>query len=222
MFIPPRGHGHRWQDSPPTPCSPSASSPATWSKSGAPITCSPSKTTSRPCRPISPCSSNTAHHRTSASRLLWPTGAWNPARFSPTTRLNGYLDFPCVGQALAIERQTIEKKTGKTSIETVYGLTSHTPQTAAPARLLAFNRAHWGIDSHHYLLDWNWDEDRCTLRTGHGPENITRLRRFAIGLIKSKSHPPQTRPQCPTRLRLVSRMTDNSLPRSQRPCARAG
>ncbi|MBK1725339.1 hypothetical protein, partial [Thiocystis violacea] len=34
---------------------------------------------------------------------------------------------------------------------------------------------------------WNWDEDRCTIRTGHGPENITRLRRFAIGLIKTKS-----------------------------------
>ena len=27
---------------------------------------------------------------------------------------------------------------------------------------------------------------RCRIRTGHGPENITRLRRFAIGLIKSK------------------------------------
>ncbi|VAW78803.1 hypothetical protein MNBD_GAMMA13-2126, partial [hydrothermal vent metagenome] len=26
------------------------------------------------------------------------------------------------------------------------------------------------------------DEDRCTIRTGHGPENITRLRRFAIDL----------------------------------------
>lgn len=40
---------------------------------------------------------------------------------------------------------------------------------------------------HHYILDWNWDEDRRTLRCGHGPENITRLRRFAIALIKSKS-----------------------------------
>jgi len=37
------------------------------------------------------------------------------------------------------------------------------------------------------MLDWNWNEDRCTIRTGHGPENITRLRRFATGLIKSIS-----------------------------------
>jgi len=43
------------------------------------------------------------------------------------------------------------------------------------------------VDAHHWALDWNWDEDRCTIRTGHGPKNITRLRRFATGLIKAKS-----------------------------------
>jgi predicted transposase YbfD/YdcC len=40
------------------------------------------------------------------------------------------------------------------------------------------------LDSCHYVLDWNFDEDRSRIRTGHGPENITRLRRFAIGLIQ--------------------------------------
>jgi len=38
----------------------------------------------------------------------------------------------------------------------------------------------------HYIIDWNYDEDRSRRRTGHGPENITRLRRFAISIIKSK------------------------------------
>jgi len=37
------------------------------------------------------------------------------------------------------------------------------------------------------LLYWNWDEGHCTIRAGYGPENITRLRRFATGLINSKS-----------------------------------
>ncbi|MCP3670904.1 MAG: hypothetical protein GY814_10820 [Gammaproteobacteria bacterium] len=32
-----------------------------------------------------------------------------------------------------------------------------------------------------------FDEDRCRIRTGYGPENITRLRRFAIGVIKTTS-----------------------------------
>jgi predicted transposase YbfD/YdcC len=104
-----------------------------------------------------------------------------------STTLNDYLDFPHVGQVFAIERHTIEKTTGKTSTETVYGVTDHTPHSADPARLLAYNRDHWRVEAHHYILDWNWDEDRCRLRSGHGPANITRLRRFAIGLIKAKS-----------------------------------
>ena len=105
-----------------------------------------------------------------------------------TTRLNDYLDFPGIGQVFAIERRVTHKKTGKTSIETVFGLTSHTPPTASAAHLLCFNRGHWSVENGcHYILDWNCDEDRCTLRKGHGPANLTALRRFAIGVIKSKT-----------------------------------
>jgi predicted transposase YbfD/YdcC len=158
----------------------------------------------------------TLQHGRLESRSVWTS-----------SRLNDYLDFPAVGQAFAIERQSIEKKTGKVSTETVYGLTDHTPKSADAARLLAFNRNHWGVEAHHYILDWNWDEDRCTLRTGHGPENITRLRRFATGLIKSKSRDSvaATIARLARNVRRVFdylRMTDNSIPRSQRSCAQAG
>ena len=37
------------------------------------------------------------------------------------------------------------------------------------------------------LIDWNWNEDRCSISKGYDPENITCLRRFATGLIKSIS-----------------------------------
>ena len=40
----------------------------------------------------------------------------------------------------------------------------------------------------HHILDCCWEEDSCRIRTGHGPENTTRLRSFAIGVIRSKSH----------------------------------
>lgn len=104
-----------------------------------------------------------------------------------TTVLNDYLDFPYVGQAFAIERIAIDKKTGQSSLDIAYGITSRSPAQADAQRLLEINRGHWTIEnSCHYILDWNYDEDRCRIRTGYGPENITRLRRFAIGLIKSK------------------------------------
>ena len=104
-----------------------------------------------------------------------------------TTALNGYLNFPHLGQAFVIQRESTEKKTGESSSDIAYGITSRLPAKANPQQLLATNRGHWCIEnSCHYILDWNYDEDRCRIRTGHGPENITRLRRFAISIIKSK------------------------------------
>ena len=105
-----------------------------------------------------------------------------------TTELNGYLDFPHVGQAYAIEREFINKKTGKISHDIAYGITSRKKEEADAERVLQVNRGHWTIEnSCHYILDWSFDEDRSRIRTGNGPENMTRLRKFAIGLIKSKN-----------------------------------
>jgi predicted transposase YbfD/YdcC len=104
-----------------------------------------------------------------------------------TPELNGYLDFPHVGQAFVVERHSIEKKTGIRSCEIAYGITSRSPEQADPQRVLKVNRGHWTIENCcHYIIDWNFDEDRSRIRTGYGPENVTRLRRFAVGVIKSK------------------------------------
>ena len=104
-----------------------------------------------------------------------------------TTELNDYLDFPHVKQAFVLERHCTKKKTGENSLDIAYGIISRTPEQADPQQVLQVNRRHWTIEnSCHYILDGNYDEDRSRIRTGRGPENITRLRRFAIGVIKSK------------------------------------
>ncbi|MES9880866.1 MAG: ISAs1 family transposase [Sedimenticola sp.] len=103
-----------------------------------------------------------------------------------TTILNQHLDFPHVRQAFMIERESIIKKTGKESREIVYGVTSVPTDQASPEQILNDNRQHWSVESCHYIIDWNYDEDRSNIRTGFGPENVTRLRWFAIGLLKSK------------------------------------
>ena len=138
-----------------------------------------------------------------------------------STALNGYLDFPYVGQVFMIERESINKKTGGHRREIALGITSRTPQEASPERVLAVNRGHWGIESVHYILDWNYDEDRSRIRTGFGPENITRLRRFAVGILKSFQKPAQSIAEMMRKLafrtRLVFdylRMTQNSSARS--------
>ncbi len=135
-----------------------------------------------------------------------------------TAKLNHYLDFPHVGQAFMIERESIRKKTGQVSREVVYGITSIPLDQTTPEQVLRDNRGHWRVESCHYIIDWNYDEDRSQIRTGFGPENRTRLRRFAIGLLKSKQN-NETIPEMMKKLMLNTRavfdylkMTRNSNP----------
>ncbi|MCK7501478.1 MAG: ISAs1 family transposase [Comamonadaceae bacterium] len=109
-----------------------------------------------------------ADHGRIETRRIWCSSA-----------LNAYIDFPHVGQVFLIERETLVKKTGELRCETALGITSRSTQEASPQQVLAINRAHWSIESVHHIIDWNYDEDRSRIRTGFGPENITRLRRFA-------------------------------------------
>ncbi len=110
------------------------------------------------------------------TRKIWTTSA-----------LKASLNFPHVGQAFVIERERLEKTTETRSLELAYGITSRPPDQATPQQVLITNRGHWSIEnSCHYILDWNWEEDRSRIRTKHGPENVSRLRRFAISLIKAK------------------------------------
>ena len=97
------------------------------------------------------------------SRAIWTTA-----------RLNDHLTFPHVGQAFLVERTVVVKKS-RHSVEYALGITSHGPDTADARRLLQLNRGHWKVESVHNILDNAFDEDRLRIRTGHGPENTTRL-----------------------------------------------
>ena len=138
-----------------------------------------------------------------------------------STEFNDYLNFPYVGQGFCINAHThIVTHTQRNA--TAYGITSQWPQEADAQHVLGINRGHWSIEnSCHYIIDWNYDEDRSRIRTGYGPENITRLRRFAIGVIKSKGvrSVAQKMRQLTRDVRLVFdylRMTANSCASAQR------
>jgi predicted transposase YbfD/YdcC len=132
--------------------------------------------------------------------------------------LNEYLDFPHVAQVFLIEREVFHKKSGKQTLEVAVGLTSQTSTRANPQQVLIANRGHWAIENRcHYVIDWNFDEDRSRIRTGFGPENVTRLRRFAVGVLglfsDGKTSITQKMAQLNRNTRLVFdylRMTKNS------------
>jgi predicted transposase YbfD/YdcC len=46
-------------------------------------------------------------------------------------------------------------------------------------------REHWGVENGlHWCLDISFREDDCRVRSGHAPENLAIIRRFALSLIK--------------------------------------
>jgi hypothetical protein len=99
--------------------------------------------------------------------------------------LNDYLEFPYVGQVFCIERHTEILSTGKTCHETVYGVTSLDQQKADPIRLLELARRHWTIENRpHWVRDVTFDEDRCCIRKGNGPQVMASLRNLAVSRLR--------------------------------------
>jgi predicted transposase YbfD/YdcC len=71
---------------------------------------------------------------------------------------------------------------GKITEETRYFISSArlTPERAAEAI-----RAHWGIESLHWVLDVIFKEDQSRLRRGHGAHNMALVRRLAFNLVRA-------------------------------------
>jgi hypothetical protein len=72
---------------------------------------------------------------------------------------------------------------GARSVERRYFVTS-LPGTDAAA-VLAAVRGHWAVENRlHWQLDVSFREDECRVRVGHAAENLSRLRRLALNLLK--------------------------------------
>lgn len=104
-------------------------------------------------------------------------------RIATSTALNAYVGFPHCGQVARIERRRENVKTGVETVEITYVITSLSPEKTNPAQLLALVRAHWCIESLHWVRDMAFDEDRCRIRTKHGPRNMASLRNLALALL---------------------------------------
>ncbi|WP_254402240.1 hypothetical protein [Streptomyces sp. AC555_RSS877] len=61
--------------------------------------------------------------------------------------------FPGARQAVQIKRRRTDRKTGKTTITTVYALTSLTAEQATPVPLARLIRDHWKIEALHHVRE---------------------------------------------------------------------
>lgn len=84
-----------------------------------------------------------------------------------------------------MERERHLLKSGETSREQSFWITTLSPSQASPAELLALIRGHWGIENKlHWIRDTTYDEDRSQVRTKNGPRVMAGLRNFAISLLR--------------------------------------
>lgn len=94
------------------------------------------------------------------------------------------LRFPHAEQGFRCER-TATLRNGKVRHEIVHGVLSMRPDRADEKAVLGFLRGHWTVEALHHIRDVSWDEDRCRIRTGNGPQAMAALRNLAVGVIKT-------------------------------------
>lgn len=94
-----------------------------------------------------------------------------------------YLDWPGAAQVFRIERRRSCLRTGAPTEETVYGITSLTPECASAERLLQLTRNHWGIENGlHFRRDTTLREDQTRISRTTQAEAVAVLNNFIIGL----------------------------------------
>jgi predicted transposase YbfD/YdcC len=93
--------------------------------------------------------------------------------------------WPGIEQVFQIERHCVEKKSGKESVEVVYGVTSLSREKAGAEELLQLVRGHWQIENQsHWVRDVIYGEDHSQVRIGNIAQAMAALRNVSIGLMR--------------------------------------
>lgn len=99
-----------------------------------------------------------------------------------TTLLTKQQDWKGLKQGFELLRERTAQ--GKTTKETVHGITSLTPEQASPERLLKLTRGHWGIENGlHYCRDVTLAEDASRIRKGGAPQVMAAVRNSIVHLL---------------------------------------
>lgn len=100
--------------------------------------------------------------------------------------LNDYSLWPSLKQVLRIDRERTELKSGRTSQEIVYGVTSLERGRASPKVLSNLIRAYWGIENGlHNRRDVTFREDTIRQTVGNAGHVMATLNNLTIGILRS-------------------------------------
>jgi predicted transposase YbfD/YdcC len=106
------------------------------------------------------------------------------------TGLNDYLDWPGVKQVLRRTCRRTNLRTGQTTVQVRYAITSLAPDQVSLVQLAQLWRNHWTIENRvHYVRDVSFGEDAGRMRTGNAVEVLAALRNAVIALLRCEGWP---------------------------------
>lgn len=106
------------------------------------------------------------------------------------TGLNDYLDWPGVAQVLRRTCQRTRLRTGETTMQVRYAISSLSSQQISLAQMEMCWRNHWTIENKlHYVRDVSMGEDAGQMRTGYATQTLAALRNAVIALLRIEGWP---------------------------------
>jgi hypothetical protein len=100
------------------------------------------------------------------------------------------IDFPFARTIVGIQSRRTTKRTGQSSLETRYYLSSQDPEERSLESWIELIRGHWaGVENrNHWRRDVLWQEDRTPSRNPHVVGSLALLRSAALHLINRHHH----------------------------------
>lgn len=96
-----------------------------------------------------------------------------------------FLDWPGARTMLRLERTVTNKRTGRTTTERAYALSSLGLDQTSADELLRLWRGHWQIENRlHRVRDVTLGEDASRVRTGRGPQVLAAIRNTVISTLR--------------------------------------
>jgi predicted transposase YbfD/YdcC len=96
-----------------------------------------------------------------------------------------FIDWPALQQVFKLDRRVICCRTGEISKETVYGITSLSPERCSADQLLKWTRSYWGIENGlHYRRDKTLREDSIRMSDDKQAEVMAIMNNFIVGLTR--------------------------------------
>lgn len=124
----------------------------------------------------------------SAKQVSYGHGRLEIRTLQTSEMLNGYCDWPGLGQVYRLERQFFwlrQNQVYKSSCEIEFGITSLPRPQAAPKRVLQLRRQHWLVETGlHYRRDVTFHEDATRMTIGNAPAILSIVHNLVLGLLK--------------------------------------